>query len=124
MSTDDHLFYPDGNPAETLGEVFEAQSGGLEEGVFKRNVQFEDGRLAPMITGQPPVPIVGIKWTETVSKSSPQVIEEHETGKPCLVVEQLNEDGQPERSRLVVDRHLNAWDIAEDGTVVERGRLT
>jgi hypothetical protein len=41
-----------------------------------------------MIPGQPPVPIVGIKWTETVSKSSPLVTEEHETGKPCLVVEQ------------------------------------
>lgn len=124
MSTADHLFYPDGSPAETLGEVLESQSGGLEEGVFERQVQFERGRLAPMIAGQPPVPIVGIRWTETVSKSSPQVTEEHETGKPCLVVEQLNEDGQPVRPRLVVDRHLNAWDIAEDGTVVERGQLT
>lgn len=123
MSTEDHLLYLDGKPAETLGEVLEAQSGGLEEGVFEREVQFEDGRLAPMSADQPPIPIVGIKWTETVAKSSPQVTEEHETGKPCLVVEQLNGDGQPERPRLVVDRHLNAWDIAEDGTVVERGQL-
>jgi hypothetical protein len=124
MSTEDHLLYSDGKPAETLGEVFEAQSGGLEEGVFEREVQFEDGRLAPICTDQPPIPIVGIKWKETVSKSSPDVTESRETGKPCLVVEQLNEDGQPERPRLVVDRHLNAWDIADDGTVVERGQLT
>lgn len=124
MSTEDHLLYRDGSPAETLGEVFAAQSGGLEEGAFERSVQFEDGRLASIITGQPPIPIIGIRWTEIVSKSSPLVTEEHETGKPCLVVEQLNEDGQPERPRLVVDRHLNAWDIAEDGTVVERGQLT
>lgn len=123
MTTEDHLLYLDGKPAEPLGEVLESQSGGLEEGVFEREIRFEDGRLAPISTGQS-VPIVGIKWTETVSKSSPYVTESHETGKPCLVVEQLNEDGQPERPRLVVDSHLNAWDIAEDGTVVERGKLT
>jgi hypothetical protein len=123
MSTEDHLFYPNGNPAETLGEVFEAQSGGLKEGVFEREVSFDDGRLAPIGTDEPPVPIVGIKWTETVSKSSPHVTESHETSKPCLVIEQLNDKGESERARLVVDRHLNAWRINEAGEVVSTERL-
>lgn len=122
MNTEDHLFYADGSPAEKLAEVFEAQSVSWQEGVFERETRFEGGRLAPMGTGKM-VPIIGIKWVETVSKSSPVTSKSREKGKPCLVVEQLDEDGKPEGARLLVDRHLNAWRIAEDGTVHPRGPL-
>jgi len=45
-------------------------------------------------------------------------------GEPCLVVEQLDADGEPERARLVVDQALYARDIADDGTVSPRGDLS
>jgi hypothetical protein len=45
-------------------------------------------------------------------------------GEPCLVVELLDADGEPERARLVVDQALYAWDIADDGTVSPRGDLS
>jgi Restriction endonuclease len=122
MSTEDRFLYIDGTPAESLREIFESRSTGRQEGVFDHEIRFEDGRLAPMATGHP-IPIVGIKWTETVSKSSPHKSVTKTEGEPCLVVEQLEEDGTPVRPRLVVDRHLNAWDITGDGAVVEKGSL-
>lgn len=122
MNTEDRFLHIDGTPAETLREIFQSRSAGRKEGVFDHEVRFEDGRLAPMETG-PPIPIIGIKWTETVSKSSPHRTVTKAEGEPCLVVEQLDDDGTPVRPRLVVDRHLNAWDIAEDGAVVEKGNL-
>lgn len=122
MSTEDHFLYIDGNQAESLREILESRSTTRQEGVFDHEVRFEDGRLAPMTTSRP-IPIVGIKWTETVSKSSPHKSVTKAEGEPCLVVEQIDEDGTPVRPRLVVDRHLNAWDIAEDGSVIERGGL-
>lgn len=122
MSTDDRLLFADGTPAETLAEIFEGQSAGLQEGVFDREVKFQSGRLAPVSDGET-VPIVGVKWTETVSKSSPYKLAEYEDGMPCLVVEQINADGEPEGTRLVVDRHLFAWRIAHDGSVHSTGPL-
>lgn len=70
------------------------------------------------------VPIVGIKWTETVSKSSPLITEKQEPGKPCLVLEQLDEHGKAGGARLFVDRHLYAWRIAEDGSVLGAADLS
>jgi hypothetical protein len=110
MSTDDRFLYIDGTSAESLREIFESRSTAWKEGDFDHEVLFEEGRLAPMTTGRP-IPIVGIKWTETVSRSSPQKSVTKAEGEPCLVVEQLDDDGMPVRPRLVVDRHLNAWDI-------------
>ncbi len=123
MSTEDHFLHADGTPAETLGEIFQSQSVAWQEGVFDREVRFKDARLAQTTTGHR-IPVIGIKWTETASKSSPHESVTKEEGKPCLVVEQLDKDGNSEHPRLIVDRHLNAWDITEDGTVLERGRLT
>lgn len=122
MNTEDRFLYIDGSPAESLREIFQSRSTTRQEGVFDHEVRFEDGRLAPMVTGRS-IPIVGIKWTETVSKSSPHKSVTKAEGEPCLVVEQLDEDGTPVRPRLVVDRHLNAWDIIENGAVVEKGSL-
>jgi hypothetical protein len=122
MSTEDRFLRIDGTSAESLREIFESRSTAWQEGAFDHEVRFEGGRLAPMATGLP-IPVVGIKWTETVSKSSPHKSVSKAEGEPCLVVEQLDEDGAPVRPRLVVDRHLNAWDIAEDGAVVEKRSL-
>lgn len=122
MNTEDRFVYIDGSPAESLREIFQSRSTTRQEGVFDHEVRFEGGRLAPMATGRS-IPIVGIKWTETVSKSSPHKSVTKAEGEPCLVVEQLDEDGTPVRPRLVVDRHLNAWDITENGAVVEKGSL-
>lgn len=122
MSTEDRFLYADGTLAESLGEIFESQSAAWEEGVFDREVKFKEERLAPAATGRG-VPVVGVKWRETSYKSEPHRSVTEEKGEPCLVVEQLDDQGKAERPRLVVDRHLNAWDIAEDGSVVERGQL-
>jgi Restriction endonuclease len=123
MSTEDRFLHTDGSPAETLNEIFESQSVAWKEGAFDHEVRFEEGRLAPTTTGGP-IPVIGVKWTETAYKSSPHKSTTKAEGEPCLVVEQIDENGVPERPRLVVDQHLNAWDIADDGTVVERGKLT
>jgi hypothetical protein len=123
MSTDDHLLNPDGTRAERLLDVLHSQGGGWEEGTFDREIRFEGGRIAPTSDGGQ-VSIVGMRWTETASKSSPMVSEEHEAGKPCLVVEQLDDDGEPRASRLFVDRHLNSWEITGEGKVVPRGPLS
>lgn len=123
MNTGDHLLHPDGTAAETLAEIFQSKSVSWQEGEFDQEVRFEDGRMAVTSGGQS-IAIIGIKWTETAYKSSPLVGEGHESGKPCLVVEQLDDFGAPDSSRLFVDRHLNAWDIDADGSVVARGGLS
>lgn len=123
MSTDDHLLNPDGTKAERLLDVLHSQGGGWELGTFDREIRFDGGRVAPTSDGGN-VSIVGMKWTETVSGSSPMVSEGHETGKPCLVVERVDDKGEAQGGRLFVDRHLNAWDIDSTGKVVPRGRLS
>ncbi|MGN6814880.1 MAG: hypothetical protein ACTHK3_02195 [Solirubrobacterales bacterium] len=123
ISTDERLLYPDGAPAETLAEVFQSQSVSWQEGKFEHEVRFDEGRLVPTKSGQC-VRIIGIKWTETARKSSPIKSSSMEKGKPCLVVEQLNGEAESEGARLVVDRHLNAWQINEAGEVVSAEQLT
>ena len=122
MNTDDHLLHPDGSSAETLAEIFQAQSVAWKEGVFEREIRLEDGRSAPV--SEPPIPIIGIKWTETVSKSSPYKSVTESKGEPCLVVEQLDENGKAEGARLIVDRHLYAWRIADGGSVIGAADLS
>lgn len=124
LGADDHLQTLDGTPAETVREVLEANAGGLpkEEGDFQRHARFDHGRLILAANGIA-IPIRGLKWVERLAKTTEIVVVEGK-GEPCLVVEQLDENGEPDQARLVVDRHLNAWDIAEDGFVVERGKLT
>jgi hypothetical protein len=122
MWPNEHFLYSDGTPAETLADLFQAQSGAWNEGAFAREVRFDAGRLAPAGNDQV-IPIVGIKWTEVVSKSSPIKDEHREEGEPCLVVEQLDEHGKADGARLLVDRHLHAWRIGRDGSVVGAGDL-
>jgi hypothetical protein len=124
MTTEERFLHPDGTPAEKLSEVLGSKYVAWQEGVFHHEVRFDGGRIAPLDDGQR-VPIIGIKWTETVSKSTPVVAEHQDDGEPCLVVEQLNDGGGVDQdSRLLVDRHLNAWEITADGSVVQRGELS
>lgn len=124
MHADDRFLHLDGTPAETLAEVMEANSAPMREGVFECEADFGDGRLAPAAGGGD-IPVTGMKWTETVSKSpSPLTSAVEKEGEPCLVLEQLDENGKADGARLVVDRDLYAWRIAEDGSVSEARELT
>ncbi len=123
MRADDRFLNLDGTPAETLAEVMQANSAPMQEGVFECEADFGDGRLAPTPDGGN-VRATGMKWTETVSKSpTPQTSVVEKEGEPCLVLEQLDENGKADGARLVVDRDLYSWRIAEDGSVTEAREL-
>lgn len=113
----------DGSPAETLAQILDANSAPLAdgEGTFDRSADFGEGRLVRASDGTP-LRVSGLRWIETVEAMTHTVAHKAE-GKPCLVLEQLDEDGEPHGTRLVVDRHLYAWDIGEDGAVKKHGRL-
>jgi hypothetical protein len=120
----DRLLHPDGSPAETIAELIEQNGTALSEGegVFECSVGLGPGRLIVALDGTQ-APVTEIRWRETVRIDGP-TISERVTGKPCLVLEQLDDKGEPQSSRLVVDRHLNAWDIDADGKVISRGALS
>jgi hypothetical protein len=124
MTDQFQFLHLDGSLAETLAQILEANSTPLAdgEGVFERSADFGAGRLAGAADGTP-FRVSGLRWTETVQAMTETVTHEAE-GKPCLVLQQLDEHGEPHGTRLVVDRHLYAWDIGEDGTVVSRGELS
>lgn len=124
LAEDDRLQSLDGAPAETVREILEAHSGGPphEEGDFHRHASFDGARLILALDGTA-VPILGLKWVERLAKTTETVVVEGE-GDPCMVVEQLDEHGEPDHARLVVDRHLNAWEITAEGHVVPRDGLS
>jgi hypothetical protein len=119
----DHLLHLDGSPAETVAEIIEAQKTTLEEGSYPRRAEFPDGRLLPTTSGDR-LPIAALTWTERVvkSKGHPTVVQMQ--GEPVLILEQLNERGELEHGRVVVDQDLYAWDIDAEGNVTQRGKLT
>jgi hypothetical protein len=122
LEPDDRFRRLDGAPAETFREVVEAQAGPMKEGTFQRLVEFKDGRLVVADDGTE-VRMTGLKWVEKMlATTNTSVIEGQ--GEPCLVLEQLDEAGEPRSGRLVVDRELYAWDIDDDGNVVPRGDLS
>jgi hypothetical protein len=123
LGEDDRLTHLDGTPAETLREVLESNAGALprEPGDFERSADFADGRLIAAQDGTA-VPISALKWIERIDETTETVVAEGK-GEPCLVLEQLDQNGEPEQARLVVDQALYAWDIGGDGTVTARGEL-
>lgn len=122
-SGEDRLLHPDGSPAETFQEVIKAQKTTLQEGGYTRRAEFPDGRLLGTISGDH-VPIGALTWTERVLKSRGHSTTVERPGEPKLVLEQLNEKGEVEHGRVVVDVDLFAWDIDNDGNVTQRGPLT
>lgn len=123
MTDQFQFMHLDGSPAETLLQVLQASSTPLADGVgtFERSADFGAGRLVRANDGTP-FRVSGLRWTETVEAMT-QTITHKAEGEPCLVLEQLDKDGEPQGTRLVVDRHLYSWDIEEDGAVKKRGRL-
>jgi hypothetical protein len=123
MSTDTVLLDRDRSPAETLGDVFRANTAPIEAepGRYSREVKFGGQRLFPVPGGEP-LPLAAITWTEVVSHSPHTTVTEFE-GEPMLILEQYNDQGEIESGRMVVDRELYAWDIAPDGRVTGRGPL-
>jgi hypothetical protein len=121
--TADRLLHGDGSPAETLQEVLEGQRAKLDEeaGPYPRQVSFSDGRLLP-VEGSNPVLIAGLSWTETVHRSPHTTVTEAQ-GQPVLILEQLDEHGELDSGRMVIDRDLFAWDIDTEGNVRPRGLL-
>ena len=121
LGPDDHLFAMDGSPAESLRTVLEMNAAPMEEGTFHQRAQFDDGRLIPVVAGDP-IPISALLWTETMHRST-ETRKIERSGEPILLLEQLDERGEAASSRLVVDRDLYAWAIEDDGAVVPRGPL-
>jgi hypothetical protein len=122
-STGDHLLHLDGSPAETLQEVLQSHGAKIDDevGSYDRQASFDGGRLLP-VEGDTTVPIAGLNWTETLHKSPHTTTTEAE-GEPMLVLEQLDDKGELEQGRMVIDRDLFAWDIDGDGKVTQRGAL-
>lgn len=123
MSDQFQLMHLDGSPAETLLQIFQANGTPLAdgEGTFEHSADFGAGRLVRANDGTP-FRVSGLRWTETV-EAMVQTVTHKAEGDPCLVLEQLDEDGEPQGTRLVVDRHLYSWDIDEDGAVKKCGKL-
>jgi Restriction endonuclease len=123
MTDQFQFLHLDGSPAETLARILEANSTPLAdgEGAFERSADFGAGRLVRARDGTP-FRVSGLRWTEAVEAMTHSFTHKAE-GEPCLVLEQLDEDGEPHATRLVVDQHLYAWRIGEDGVVVPQGDL-
>jgi hypothetical protein len=121
MATSAKLQMSDGTPAETIEELFKAHAAPMEEGVFEQRAEFEDGRLLELDGGER-LSISAVTWTETVSATT-QTIETTGEGEPVLVLEQLDENGDLDSGRVVVDRELYAWEIDTSGNVTPRGQL-
>ncbi len=119
--TDTALQRDDSSAAETLAEIIMANSAGLVEGDFDRRVNFSERRWLPVEGGR--AAISAITWHERVARGEPSVTVIEAEGDPVLVVEQFDEKGEVESGRLVVDRHLWAWDLDADNNVVPRGQL-
>jgi Restriction endonuclease len=111
----------DGSATETLAEIIEANSAGMVEGEFDRRVAFSERRWLPVEGG--PAGISCITWHERIARGEPSVSVIESDGDPVLVVQQLDEKGEIESGRLVVDRQLWAWDLDADNNDVPRGQL-
>ena len=75
-----------------------------DAGPYRRRASLPDGRRLPVEGGES-VPIAALTWTETVHRS-PHTTVTKAPGEPVLVLEQLNEKGEPESGRIVFDRGL------------------
>jgi hypothetical protein len=111
----------DGTAGESLAEVMQANGGGLEEGEFDRRVELPERRWLVAEGGR--AEIKALSWHETIRKGEPTVTVVEGEGDPVLVLQQLDENGATTSGRLVVDRHLWAWDLDDQNSVVPRGPL-
>lgn len=119
ISGSDRLLHLDGTPAETFDDLVQANGApGRQIGVFECMADLSSGRLVKALDGRQ-IAIVAIKWTEELHCTT-QVTRIESEGEPCLVMQQLDQDGDPLSGRVFVDRDLHAWTIEENGSVGQR----
>jgi hypothetical protein len=119
---DTRLQRNDGSPAETLRQLMYADTNTFEPGEFDRRVEPTEARWVALRAGR--VKIQALAWHEAIHAGDPVTTESSGEGEPMLVIQQLDSDGNVASGRLVVDRHLYAWDLDSDNNVIPRGPLT
>jgi hypothetical protein len=105
--------------AETYAELW--QRGTYSEGDdgFRRgSLDLPEGRLAYSADGRW-IPIRGLRWTMKAA-SSTTTSQLAARGTPVLVLQQLDANGNAVSGKVMVDAHLNAWDISANGAVVPK----
>lgn len=117
LTAADHLQHLDGTEADLIFDVLRSQSGGLERGRFDRRADFPDGRLIPVVSGDP-VRIDALTWVETVMSGGSNTVTIEAVGSPVLTVEEIDIAGKSIGSRIIVDKAMNASRIEADGRVV------
>ncbi len=118
FDTDDRLVRADGNEAETLREILEPHTAGLEEGVFEREAVLPPDRHLRLPNGEL-LPVSALRWTETSSYVETDIVTEGR-GRPVLLLEQLQDDGTARTRKLLVDADLNAWHFDANRNVIQR----
>lgn len=123
MSTGTNLLHPDGTLAETLLDLFKANSSPIdaEPGRYPHEVRFDGSRLFPVPDSEP-APLAAVTWTEVVAHHVETNVTEFD-GEPLLILEQYNDQGEIDSGRMVIDLELFAWDIDSEGRGTERGPL-
>jgi hypothetical protein len=112
-------YYLDGSPAETFRELW--MRGTLRQrpdGSADGSIDLPEGRLVET-WGDERLSITGATWTERGAPVEQRIVSQAE-GTPVLVLQQLDEHGEPDGGQVIVDTKLKVWDIAGDGTVTRR----
>ena len=122
LTSADHLLYVDGAAAERIHDLLLSRSV-AEVGRYERRADFPEGRLIPVVAGEP-VRIDALTWVETVVAGGSTTVTVSAIGSPKLVVQELDGAGDPKEGRVIVDAALNAWHIDDVGRVMSRGNLT
>lgn len=109
----------DGTPAETVGELLRSEKQLPPPGKPRRERRgLPERRLVQAESGEW-LAIKALSWTVTVHTAEEKVVSEAK-GEPKLVLQQLDEHGDPYGGKVLSDDHLNMWEIAEDGRVRQR----
>jgi hypothetical protein len=110
-----------GEEAGTLDELFAmGVAVGPQDGVTHKEARLEAPVQVQGTSGW--ILIEGLQWNERLLTDTTVVTVEAE-GTPRLVLQQLNADGTPASGRVIVGEKLMAWEIRDDGSLVQRLRL-
>lgn len=121
LGPQDHLLHEDGSLAEQIEQIQVQQGAPQSAGVYERRFEFDSVRVIPTVKG-PSVRILALTWTEAVTVST-EVVEVERPGEPQLVFQQLDERGEMQSGRVIVDRDLYAWKFDGENRLVEEGAL-
>lgn len=121
LSSDLPLEHADGSPAGEFDDILVKHTSPMEQGRFECRADLDPPLWFPTVDGLR-VPVSAVEWVEE-NHLHVETIRTEAKGKPKLVLQQLDENGNPTSGRVVVDADLFAWDVAPDGRVVARGSL-